>query len=133
MKDHTSELIKNPLRDTLINVQIVGIDNHLGLEKTYHIVKSKKALVGLKLGKPCRNDLFKIDHNAFLDMYPEYEYIFGPFMDSSDKEFNLVYLLYTNQLNAANKIKVVYAARVLKELKAGCVLELSLSDVGMDG
>lgn len=122
MTSPSAMLNVNPLYNILPMVRVLETVPGYGLERTYHIDKHNKVL-GLLRELPGNNDdLSRIDHNQVLDLYPGYEYIFGPYVDANEHEFNTVYLLYTNRINLPNEIKVVYAGRVIMEYHAGQTL-----------
>ena len=125
MQDLSNHLKGNPLFSILSFVKVTKEENHQGLERTYHIGKNNKVLKTLRSLPSKRSDLSKLDHNLVLDLYPEYEYIFGPYVDANKDEFNLVYILYTNRINQANEINVLYAGRVLQEHDKGAKLDFS--------
>lgn len=123
MRDRASCIKENPLYDILLLAKGLGVSKGQGLERVYSIGKSNKVL-GMFRNRPGMNDdLSKIDHNRVLDLYPQYEYIYGPYVDSDQDEFNTVYLLFTNRINGANEICVLYANRVQLEHEAGQLLE----------
>lgn len=115
MHDRTNLVNQNPLYSVLLLAKVLRLDPQQGLERTYYLGKNNKVLKTLKAAPGLNNDLSKLDHNRVLDLYPEYEYIFGPYIDASKEEFNAVYLLYTNRINQPNEIRVLYAGRILQE------------------
>lgn len=115
MQDRSNLVKQNPLYDILLLAKTIKLEPQQGLERVYHIGKSNKVLKTLRNKPGLNNDLSKLDHNRVLDLYPEYEYIYGPYVDSNQEEFNTVYLLFTNRVNQTNKLQVLYAGRVLQE------------------
>lgn len=125
MQDRTHLVKQNPLYNVLLLAKVLRLDPQQGLERTYYLGKSNKVLKTLKDNPGMSPDLTKLDHNRILDLYPEYEYIFGPYVDVNKDEFNSVYLLYTNRINQPNEMRVLYAGRVLQEHDVGQLLEYS--------
>lgn len=111
----TEILITNPVSDILTAVKTYTMNIDYGLERTYTLIKSNKLLNILRERPAATQDLRRIDHIALLDLYPQHEYIFGPYKDANAHEFNLVYILYSNRANQDNELKVLYAGRVLLE------------------
>ena len=123
MQDRTHLVKQNPLYIVLLLAKVLRLDPQQGLERTYYLGKSNKVLKTLKASPGMSPDLSKLDHNRILDLYPEYEYIFGPYVDANQDEFNSVYLLYTNRINQPNEVRVLYAGRVLQQHDANSLLD----------
>lgn len=115
MTSPTEILATNPVSDILRVVKTHSVTIDYGLERTYTLSKSNKILNILREHPAANEDLRRIDHIALLDLYPQHEYIFGPYKDANAHEFNLVYILYSNRINQENELKVLYAGRVLLE------------------
>lgn len=113
MTTSTEILITNPVSSILGAVKNYTMNIDYGLERTYTLSKSNKILNILRDHAVTNQDLLKIDHIALLDLYPQHEYIFGPYKDCNAHEFNLVYLLYSGRVDDDNELKVLYAGRVL--------------------
>lgn len=121
--EHLQHLLsRNPLYTVLSLVEKVECDPGIGLERTYTLGKSNKVLKAFKAEPGINKDLRRLDHVQILDLYPDCEYIFGPYVDADKDEFGLVYALFTNRVNDSNQIYVLYAGRVLQEMEAGCRL-----------
>lgn len=122
-----SDVFKNPVNDILAQLYDVSTMRLNEVEAVYSFFTHKNVLMMLKSTKPFNQDLWKLNHNKLLDLYPGYQYIFGPFATSTAVEFNLVYLLYTSfdaktrSEPAVNSIKVIYASRALHEERCGRV------------
>ena len=106
-------MTNNPLINILSAVKSWSVSEDYGLERTYTISKSNKILGLLREEPGINDDLVTIDHNKVLELYPQHEYLFGPYNDSNAQEFNLVYILYSNRHNQDNELKLIYAGRVL--------------------
>lgn len=110
-----NHVLSNPLNDIIRLGCVENITSLNGLERIYNLEWNNKVLNVLRNAKPYNKDIFKIDHNTILNLYPDNEYMFGPFADSNKEEVNLIYLLYTNNQNNKNRITVLYANRILEE------------------
>lgn len=121
MKTLTSvEIVKllnqNPIRDFLALSEIKEILKIDDIE-TNLIVNKPKNSYNPFLRKLGNSELFQyIDVNILLDLYPEYECVYGPYLETTNDAME--YVLVLCQLSKRNiKLKIMYFKRALKEIE----------------
>lgn len=115
------------LYSTVLNIEKVTKINEL--EKEYLFIKKVNTANFFNRNRGDDN-LFKyIDQNKLLELYPDYEFIYGPYIDSNSeiKEPILVFHVNTDILV---KIKTIYFKRAIEEIKLGYKLSNNL-DISM--
>lgn len=123
--DLLSEVKKNPIYNFITDVDVLNYEVTNGLERIYTFNRPPNYTNFFKEYPGMNNDIKHIDYNKYLELYPDYEFLYGPYVDSNADEFNIVYVLHRKQ-HTLNNIKVIYASRLLKELTANSQLENEL-------
>lgn len=117
-----SSVLKNPIQNTLMTSKTVSEVKSDGLEREYVLERAKNYRNFFKEFPGANDDIKYIEHNQFLKLYPEYEFIYGPYVDSDKTEFNTTYVLYDKKDNIT-KLKIIYGSRVIDEFKQNKRLE----------
>lgn len=113
--------LKNPIHDFLSTGETTSYTITNKLEREYTVNRPPN-YTNHFVNYPGESDVVKyIDHNKYLALYPDYEYLYGPYTDSNKVEFNKVFILF-RKVGTLNKVKVVYATRVFEELKTNSLL-----------
>jgi len=118
----TSELYKklnlNPIHDFLPTCKKVELKQLESLECEYVIDRSPN-YPNLFIDRPGDSEVIKrLDRNKVLELYPEYEYLYGPYAYSSSEEIAYVFILYFKK-ETMIMLKVVYATRIFEEYIRG--------------
>lgn len=125
------EVKKNPLYKFIMDVDLIKHEITNGLEKTYTFHRSPNYTNHFKEYPGMNDDIKYINHNKYLTLYPEYEFLYGPYVDSNSEEFNIVYVLHRKE-HTLNNIKVIYGSRLLKELSTNTRLDDNLPSENYD-
>ena len=119
---HT-HLTHNPLYHTLSTSTLVSVTEINGLEKEYTLTRHRHSTNYFDPKKPTGsrntkgdNTLFRyIDPSKLLALYPGYDVIYGPYVDSCATIVQHMLVLYI-RAESTYKLKTIYLTRALEEI-----------------